>query len=346
MKPATTPLPVAYFDGKTSQAQAAFLQIEASATLRITGPDGDVFLSTPVREVRWPERTRHGARIAQLPGGASVQSRDATAWDAWLAAHGAQDSWLVRAQQSWRGVGLALALLLSALGAIYVWGLPLAAQAVVALVPQTVDAALGRTALGQIDSRWMKPSRLAPDVQARITQRLKQAAQQTYGAEVPRFELLFRQSEIGPNAFALPGGTMVLTDELVDLLQDDDVILGVLGHELGHVTARHGMRQLVQVTALQAGLSAAFGDYASLLATAPLVLGSMGYSREHEREADAESVRFMRAAGISPKVMVRFFEAVRAEQKTKGKASPMGISIISSHPADDERVAFFRDAGR
>jgi Zn-dependent protease with chaperone function len=339
-------LEVDYFDGRSSRLQPILLQINEQAIHIIRRLDGVLIVSMALHDVQWPERTRYGTRIAQLPDGASLQSRDAPAWDAWVAAHVQADSLVVRAQQSWRGVGVALALLVGVVAAMYQWGLPVAARAATTFVPAAVDETLGRNALAQIDNRWMKPSKLPVDVQARIRQRFATAVQKTYGSNAPQYQLEFRQSTIGPNAFALPGGTMVMTDELVNLVNDDDVVLGVMGHELGHVTQRHGIRQLVQVTALQTVLGVAFGDYGSLITTAPLILGTMGYSREHEREADAESIRFMRAAGISPLVMVKFFEAVRAEQKTKTKETPLGISIISSHPADEERIEVFRQAAR
>ena len=312
----------------------------------IKARDGALVSTLLAKDVQWPERTRHGARMAQLPDGASLQSRDATAWDHWVLQHAVRESLVVRAQQSWRGVAVAAALLVSGFGAFYLWGLPAVAQAIVTVVPHSVDAALGRTALAQVEQAWMLPSQLPQEVQDRLRERFAKAVRLSHSGDPPAYQLLFRQSTVGPNAFALPGGTMVMTDELVDLLKDDDVVMGVLGHELGHVTHRHGMRQLVQVTVLQTALSAAFGDYASIIAYAPLVLGTMGYSREHERQADAESVTFMRAAGISPRVMVRFFEAVRAEQKTRTKSSPLGISIISSHPGDEERVRFFREGAQ
>jgi len=306
-----------------------------------------------LRDVQWPERMRHGARIAQLPDGASLQALDVAEWDAWVTQNARRDSLVVKAQQSWRGVGVALGVLLAVLLAGYLWGLPMAARGVVSLVPQTVDAMLGEQTLRSIDNRLMQPSQLPPADQARIRAAFTRAVSQTWGNDTPDWRLEFRRgkadeagkSMLGPNAFALPGGTMVLTDELVNLVKDDEVLLGVLGHELGHVRQRHGMRQLVQVSALGAIASIAFGDYGTLISTAPVLVATMGYSRDAEREADAESIRLMKAAGISPLVMVKFFEAVRAEREKSGKGSGSGMGIaFSSHPADEERIARFRQA--
>lgn len=345
--PAQPPSTIAlrYFDGRSSQAHAVLLSISQLSAHIHRASDGVLLHRIDMGAIQWPERTRYGSRMVNLPGGGQLHAQDAAAYDAWAAAHLPRgESLVVRAQQSWRGVLVALALLLGVLGAFYQWGLPVAARGIASLVPLSVDTALGSNALAQIDGQWMLPSKLPLDTQTRLRERFALAMKAAYPGAVPAYQLEFRQSKIGPNAFALPGGTMVLTDELVKLVNDDDVVMGVLGHEVGHVTLRHGVRQLVHLAVIQGVLSVAFGDYGSLITTAPLILGSMGYSRDAEREADAHSIQFMQANRISPLVMVKFFQAMRAEQKTKTQSTPLGISIISSHPADEERIETFRAA--
>jgi Zn-dependent protease with chaperone function len=376
------------FDGRSARAQPVLLQIDEHFAQIIRRPEGDLLHKIPLQDIKkqllWPEATQRGARIItftdkapdawqdaqlHLPQGAS-----APAFDAWAREHlprnAGAHSLVDRAQQSWRGVAAAFVLLIAVLAGMYTWGLPVAARGLTALVPPTIDESIGRNALAQIDGRWMKPSKLPLEDQQRIRERFLKGVKAQYPSNTPQITLEFRASEIGPNAFALPGGFMVMTDELVKLVKDDEVVLGVLGHELGHITRRHGMRQLVQVGVLQGVLSIAFGDYGSLITAAPLILGSMAYSRAHEREADNESIIYMRAAGISPLVMVKFFEAARsyrppkkdkdgndlppsaepqapaekADQPPKTKKTPLGFSIISSHPLDEERMDKFRKA--
>lgn len=360
-----------FFDGRTSRAWPVQVTV-AGAGLVVTHDasqgrgEGDVApgpVTFPVAGVQWPERSRHGARIAQLPGGASLQAADAAAWDAWAVQHVRRDSLVVHAQQSWRGVLAALAVLVAVLAGFYAWGLPAVARGIVALVPPQVDLALGEKTLRSLDGHLVERSRLPPAEQERIRALFQKAVVRTHGTGGPAWRLEFRRgrpddpqdkagtSALGPNAFALPGGTMVLTDELVELVKDDEVLIGVLGHELGHVRQRHGMRQLVQVSVIGAAGSILFGDYGSFLATAPVVLASMGYSRDAEREADGESLRLMKAAGVSPLVMVRFFEMARSSRNggkdgaSRGAADGLGIAF-SSHPHDAERIARFRQAAR
>jgi Zn-dependent protease with chaperone function len=350
-------LDVRFFDGHSSRPHAARLRAQGDELI----VEGDDFtpLSVPLAEVRWPERTRHGARMAHLPRGASVQSLNVPAWDAWTARFGRREGWVVRSQQSWRGVLAAFAALIVAGAVIYQWGLPWVARGVTALVPHDVDEMIGEEVLETLDRSLLEESGLPEEEQERLRDAFARMVEKAHPDDAPPWTLEFRRGgdkRLGPNALALPGGTIILTDELVALLpDDDDAVLGVLAHEFGHVRLRHGMRQLVQVSALGMVVSAAFGDYGTLITTAPVALATLGYSRDAEREADAESLRLMRIAGVPPSAMADFFEAIEAWRQTQrgdqdnrdkdGDIDFIGLTF-SSHPATAQRIAFFRDAAR
>jgi Zn-dependent protease with chaperone function len=349
-----TSIDVRYFDGSSSKPHAALLHVEEGC-LKVVPLHGETCppLTVSLAQVRWPERTRHGGRIAQLPQGASVQALDAADWDAWVARVGRRDSWIVRAQQSWRGVAIAFVLLVAGLAAVYQWGLPWMARGLTAMVPLQVDRMIGEQVLESLDQSLLLPSALATADQERIRKAFAQMVQTAHAGDAPEWKLEFRRGrdlaqKLGPNALALPGGSIVLTDELVALVPDnDDAVLGVLAHEFGHVRQRHAMRQLVQVSAIGFAASVAVGDYGTLVSSAPVLLASLGYSRDAEREADAESLSLMRAAGIPPRAMVAFFDAVErwrdSAQGGAGKDDVIGLAF-SSHPATAERIAYFRDA--
>lgn len=352
-----------YFDGVSARPWRVRLRLHQGA-LHLDRCDTDATARVvPLAEVEWPERTRHGARAAHFRSGGSVQALDPDAWDAWTRAARVRESAVVRAQQSWRSTFVAMLALVLLIGAGYQWGVPWLARGVLGVLPASVDQAIGDAALSSFDDWLLRPSAVsAPRQQqlreafARIAQAADASGRQPAGTP---YELRFHASPkrggaadakslLGPNAFALPGGVIVVTDDMLQLLQGrDDVLLGVLGHELGHVRRRHGMRMLVQASLIATAASIAWGDFSSVLAAAPALLGQAAYSRDFEREADGDAIALLRAGGVSPAVMVELFERLAARRGTAGEAGGFELGIaLASHPADVERMQRFRHAAR
>ena len=240
-------------------------------------------------EVQWPEPTRHGQRTLNLKEGGSLQVAGAAAFDAWRALHGPRKGWVVFAQQHWRGTLVALVALVAVGAAGYRWGVPAAARGLVALVPVAAYQAVGAQALESVQGRWLKPTQLPVVRQQALRSAFAQMAAQAWPAagptqsstiRAPAYTLRFHAATraLGPNAFALPGGDIVITDERVALLDGhDDTLLGVMAHEqLGHVQHRHGMHALAQFTLLSTATSIALGDFNSVLAVLPAGLAQMG----------------------------------------------------------------------
>ena len=338
-----------YFDGRTAQGHAVSLQLLGNQ-LQITGTD--IHRSVPAADVQGPERTRHGKRLAHLKDGGSLQCADIAAWDAWYSHAGLREPLVVTLQQSWRWViGSVLVLVVMAV-AVNAWGLPWLARGIVALTPLSVDASLGENTLSAIDQTLMSPSELPAAAQAQLRNTMAQLLPSVPRGALPAYNLVFRKSRIGPNALALPGGTLIMTDDMVALVDGDEKILtAVLAHELGHVHHRHGLRMLVQATVLGALGAVVLGDFSTVLAAVPALLGQAHYSRQAEHEADVYAVRLLKAAGISPSVMLTLFDKMAQQRKAKapsGTPSNEGANWIgiafASHPSDAERIAFFRAA--
>jgi Zn-dependent protease with chaperone function len=329
-----------YFDGRSARAQPAEIWLQ-DGQLHIAA--GGQVLRHARRQVLWPERQRHGQRQAQLPGGGLLSAPDAGAWDDWACASGLHDSLTVRWMQSWRRVLAAVVLLLALLLALWRWGIPLAAEGVLALLPATAEQQIGDQALTGIERLLLQPSRLAPARQAQIAADFRRLVAAGYApGQAPDYRLHFRAADtrLGPNALALPGGHIVLTDALAELLADaPDALMGVLAHELGHVEERHGLRLVLQAGLVGALAGLVVGDFSTVLAGMPTVLGESAYSRDFERAADAAARRLLLADGRAPRAMLIFFERIAAQREQRG-STPLPIAI-ASHPADSERIAFF-----
>lgn len=342
-------LPAQWFDGRSSKAQACLLRVH----------DGQLWLhpelgspqAYPVRAVQWPERTRHGRRQIVLPDAGVIDLPDAAAWDRFALEAGLDEALAVRWAASWRLTLAAFGLLIATLFGAYRWGLPWAADVAAEAIPPAWEQRIGAEAMEEIDRYWVKPSTLPPEAEQRIRDAVAGMVARAYpSGNAPPYRLHLRKGgAIGPNAFALPGGDIVVTDELVTLLQDDSVtvspaLLGVVAHELGHVKHQHGLRMVFKAAAVSMLASVWVGDYSSVMATLPAWFAQADYSRDAEREADAESLRVMRAAGIDPRVMVSFFAKLKQHApKRDGDARFFGLA---SHPADSERVRFFETGGR
>ncbi len=138
------------------------------------------------------------------------------------------------------------------------------------------------------------------------------------------------------NAFAAPGGAVVITTGLLRTLRTPDELAAVLAHEVGHVHRRHPLRGALRQVSLLVLLGMIAGDQ-SLLGTALQAAGQLGglsYSREYEREADDEAISLLAREGVSPVALANALETIR-------RAAPAGVEIgfLSTHPAPAERVA-------
>lgn len=145
------------------------------------------------------------------------------------------------------------------------------------------------------------------------------------------------------NAFALPGGKVFFTRGLLSRLTNEAQMAGVLGHEIGHVTALHVNQRIAQATALEAvvsgvGLAAEATDSAWLQVLG--VGGQLGggvyllkFGRDHESEADELGVRYMTKLGYNPMGQVQVMEILKAASGSGG--SP---EFLSTHPTPDTRI--------
>ena len=145
------------------------------------------------------------------------------------------------------------------------------------------------------------------------------------------------------NAFALPGGQIFITRALYTRLQDEDQLAGVLGHEIGHVVARHSAERISQQR-LAEGLTGAAvigtGSYSGgQLASVIANVVTMSYGREQELESDELGVRFMIEAGYEPEALVGVMDIL--EDASGGSRQP---EFSSTHPSPDNRRAKIREA--
>ena len=187
---------------------------------------------------------------------------------------------------------------------------------------------------------------LSQNVQARaLVQRTgaKLAAESVAAKSPYRFAFYVLADRRTINAFALPGGPVFITEGLLGLLKGEAEVAAVLGHEIGHVIARHSSERLAKEQLTRGLIGAAVvgtGDY-STAQIGQLVGGmiNMRYGREDELESDALGVRIMAEAGYDPRAMIRVMEVLA--KASGGSRQP---EFFSTHPAPENRAARIKEA--
>jgi Zn-dependent protease with chaperone function len=329
-----------YYDGVTSKPHDVNVVLAEGGSLEVRGLAQPV--SFPLGSVRLSPRLGSTARTLYFPGGATCES-DAHDALAALEQHsgGGKGAALLHALESrWRSALVAALLLVGLLVIGAKWGIPYAAKRVAQAIPARMAYDLGKGTLAVLDQVMLDPSHLDPARQDELELAFGKMAK-AY-PELP-LRLVFRRG-IGPNAFALPDGTVVATDELIRLAKNDEQILSVLAHEIGHVHHRHSLRMALESSTVLVLLSSYLGDVAqvtTLSHSLPTIYAQAQYSQSHETEADEFAYDHLGQAGIPRH---HFADILEAMQKGMGKESKGGLQYVSSHPLTSERIRRFRDA--
>jgi Zn-dependent protease with chaperone function len=330
-----------YFDGASSRALEVEARIEADGSLTLLGEG--VSLRLPRHAFEVSSRLGRTPRVFLLPGGARCELDDDDELERALFTAGrGRARWLDALERHGLAAALAVVATIAALAAAVQLGIPALARAVAEALPQGADAQLGDGALRALDESLFDPSEL-PEARRGELARLFASLSQQAGLEA---QLELRAGgAVGANAFALPGGTVVLTDELEALAQGDAEIAAVLAHELGHVARRHALRSVLQNAGVGLLVAASLGDLASissLAATLPTVLVQLQYSRRFEREADDFAAALLAEAQLDVDALGSVLE--RLEQATPGAGAVPGY--LSTHPETGERVRAIRRAAK
>lgn len=229
---------------------------------------------------------------------------------------------------------------------------PVTGRQSLVLIPQGQELSLGEQSFRDI--RQKEKVSADSGANARVT-RVGQRIAQAVGSELPdaKWEFVVFESE-DANAFALPGGKVGVYTGLLKLAESDAELATVMGHEIGHVIARHGAERMSEAmlistageiagTALEAKTGAqqrqifdlAYGGIATVGRVLP-------HSRANESEADRMGAIYAARAGYDPRASISFWQKMVAQKKAAEKAAPAPgklAGFFSTHPADEKRIA-------
>lgn len=334
-----------YFDGTSPLAKQVLVTIDEThfifmpahtASDKMSAKNNLKFL---IADCNVQAKLGSGKRLIDLPDNGRLETDfqhlelhipKNTSHTFWHAVHYAETHQSVIAA-AFIGIVLASLLLLK-------YGVPIAAKYAAMATPPHIENTLGKQTLETLERKelgYFAASELPITRQQTIQNKLTDLCKKV--GDCPGYQLNFRKSPtLGANAFALPGGYLVMTDELVKLAKDDNEIIAVLAHELGHVKGRHALRQALQGTISGLIVIAITGDASSIAAGLPALVLNMSYTRGLETDADHYALQSLKTACIPTK----FFATLLLKlEKSHGELSVP--EMISSHPDTKSRILLF-----
>lgn len=340
-----------FSDGKTSKTHDAVLTFQANNNLTVMSvtDSQSVLFSNPADDpCVISSRLGSAPRVITFSSGATFTSNDQEAVDM-----------LARATGSpiWQRLlpiledNISLALAGAAIGGIIIWftlteGIPEFAKLIAYNLPAEVSQNLGKGTLEMLDEHYLQPSELSVSEILRLEKKLHPLLK--HDNELPA-QLIFRKSDIGANAFALPSQVILFTDDLVLLADNDDQLIAVLLHEIGHLQHRHILRRALQGSMITIVTILITGDVSGineLIAGIPTLLIDAAYSRDFEREADEYAIRQMMLEGIPVSafedILLRLQDAHKETDDRGEEDSTLVTDFLSSHPGTLERLNLIR----
>lgn len=327
--------PGLFFDGKEAKTRPVSvvigpegLEILGGAALGAGGIFGP-------RDMRLLEK--HGGGFLQLqflslPGAMlEIQDGHALRWIENLKS-GGRPSWM---GMSLAGKAVALVAILALLSAfMYYAGLDWAVNGAMAVIPPKADRLLGDAVVATFDDKTLQPK---DSLAARALKRSVEAVMAMGVNPTDSVRILVVADTSIKNAFAFPGGTLLVYTGMLRLLDDQEEWFGLLAHETGHVQLRHGMHGIVRGSILGIGMSLLFGDVSGLSAVIMDNAGTLlrlKYGREDEAAADAVASRSMAVLGYGPDGLASLFRKFLKLGK-----QPKWAAFLSTHPATEDRIA-------
>lgn len=327
-----------YFRPGSAHRTQAAARLSSEGRLLIVTADGAELANAPVNGVTVSSRLGGLNRKLEFPDGGVFETPDNDAVDFLTRRRGGT---LARLEASWR---LALAaIVLVGLGAAWFvyYGVPWGARLLALRTPPGIARLVTDQTLAVLDKRLLLPTHLSAERQKDILDRFTRVA--GWQKSGRRYALLLRDApHIGPNAFALPDGRVVMTDQLAALSHDDTELDGIFAHEMSHVNHAHGLQSVYQASLVPAAIAFVTGDasQAGHVATIlPGILLQSAYSRAFEQTADDDANTELRARGEDPAQLAGLLE--RLEHQSCGKSGCLP-SWLGSHPATAARALRLR----
>lgn len=335
----STPLPVRYYFGTTNNAVMGVMSPYESG-IQISSDYGehcytfkDMTLRPAVGKIHPVIELENGARI-------ELMQREVPAWvkPQNFLENAVSNVWQLESKLPlvFASLIVTVCVLLAALR----FGVPAASDAIALRLPTTTLASLGDKVEAQLLDET-ETTQISKEKQQRI-----RALYDQYVAHGDSSRIRFvGGARYDANAFALPNGTIFITDELIDIAQHDHEILAVLAHEQGHVVKKHSLRQALNMLGISTLITFISGDISDFATTLPTLMLSMSYSRDFEFEADDYAKVLFEEKRLDTRHLSNMLLRLEAshyehEDDDSTAVTPSGklVELFSTHPTMAQRT--------
>jgi len=342
-----------FFSGSNSKGnKASIRRLQGQNLLEVdllSGDDGVLKRETyALSECRYQSPLGSTPREILFPDGSIFSSDNLNAMDAFNKNHLKQGASALLHKIEQNLLAIVAACILTA---VFVWatvvhGIPAASRYIAMHVPSSIFQS-EQASLYVLDETLFEPTLLSEEKQHEI-----RSLVEPYLEQYPELSatLHFRQYTQGSedetiqvaNAFALQGGVIILTDGLIELLTDEQQLLSIVFHEIGHLEHKHILRRTIQAGITWVALLFITGDLesADLAVGLPTLLLDLQYSREFEREADRFAIDALKTHNINPQAFAQAMQAISTQfaEHQEDQNRSIWTEYLSTHPATEERI--------
>jgi len=337
-----------YYDGLSAQAHPIEIELHAGQ-IRILGLVNEVHFK--FSSISLQEPFSNAPAILEFSDGTHCEVFDPEQKKNLQSALGYQPSRVERWQTKSHNALLALIFMIAILLIGYFWGLPKLADILADHAPVEMEISMGKQLMPILDRTLFKESQVSKQRIQQIEAIL--ARIEPTHPRLPIHVIVRNSERLGPNAVALPGGTIVVTDQLVMLIaglyQDfeggvEKEMAAVIAHEIGHIENKDALRGLFHDSILTAASASLIGDFSVVASALPTMMIHSEFSREIEAQADEYAFNLLQVNHISPSHLADALEELQQAHKHSIQAElPRWMRVATdfnaTHPPTAERIA-------
>ncbi|MEE1674000.1 M48 family metallopeptidase [Agarivorans aestuarii] len=319
------------FVENSSVSRAAKLHCSDEGWIELSDELGAI--RTPVAELDIAMSIGSQARTIGFSNGSRFVADESSSLNSWLDKQG-QGSLVKSLERNALMIILAFVVSAAVIYAAASQGLPWLSHYLAGKVPVSISQELGERTLQQFETLGFSESEISPEQQQAIEQNFDSLVEQIDGLPMQPKLYFYRMGDEA-NAFALADGSIVVTDQLVELLDSPEQLNGILLHELAHVAHNDVMASLVRSALISTAVVLVVGDSSLLvdgLVSAAVLGVSLGYSREAEQQADLFACHWSKQLNLPQEQLLAGYQQLFEDHESHIP------TWISSHPGDEERL--------